>query len=73
MISAGAGPSAKNAMKRPFIANRMLRSVGRFFAAVLIGVGLTLAGQSYSEQLNDPRFSSDFARVPAKPVTEPSL
>ena len=46
-------PQRQNAMKRPSIANRMLRSVGRFFAAVLIGVGLTLAGQSYSEQLND--------------------
>jgi hypothetical protein len=46
-------PQRQNTMKRPSIANRMLRSVGRFFAAVLIGVGLTLAGQSYSEQLND--------------------
>jgi hypothetical protein len=46
-------PQRQNAMKRPSIANRMLRSVGRFFAAVLIGVGLTLAGQSYSEQLNE--------------------
>jgi hypothetical protein len=31
----------------------MVRSVSRFFAAVLIGVALTLAGQSYSEQLNE--------------------
>jgi hypothetical protein len=45
-------PQRQNAIKRPSIANRILRSVGRFFAAVLIGVGLTLAGQSYSEQLN---------------------
>ncbi len=46
-------PPRQNAMKRPSIGNRMLRSVGRFFAAVLIGVGLTLAGQAYSEQLNE--------------------
>ena len=46
-------PTRQNAMKRPSIANRMLRSVSRFFAAVLIGVGLTLAGQAYSEQLNE--------------------
>ena len=32
---------------------RMVRLVSRFLAAVLIGVGLTLAGQSYGEQLND--------------------
>ena len=30
-----------------------VRLVSRFLAAVLIGVGLTLAGQSYGEQLND--------------------
>ena len=40
-------------MKKPSVANRMVRSVSRFLAAVLIGVGLTLAGQSYGEQLND--------------------
>lgn len=43
----------QNAVKRPSIASRMLRSVGRFSAAVLIGVGLTLAGQSYGEQLSE--------------------
>ena len=46
-------PQRQNAMKKPSVANRMVRSVSRFFAAVLIGVGLTLAGQSYSEQLNE--------------------
>ena len=40
-------------MKKPSVANRMVRLVSRFLAAVLIGVGLTLAGQSYGEQLND--------------------
>ena len=44
----------QNAVKRPSIANRMVRSVSRFFVAILIGVGLTtLAGQAYSEQLNE--------------------
>jgi hypothetical protein len=46
-------PQRQNAMKRPSVANRMLRSVIRFLAVILIGVGLTLAGQSYSEQLNE--------------------
>jgi hypothetical protein len=46
-------PQRQNAMKKLSVANRMLRSVSRFFAAVLIGVGLTLAGQSYSDQLNE--------------------
>ena len=46
-------PPRQNAMKRPSVVNRMVRSVSRFFAAVLIGVGLTLAGQAYSEQLNE--------------------
>jgi hypothetical protein len=40
-------------MKKPSLANRMVRSVSRFFAAILIGVALTLAGQSYSEHLNE--------------------
>jgi hypothetical protein len=31
----------------------MVRSVSRFFAVLLIGVGLTLGWQSYSEQLNE--------------------
>jgi len=46
-------PSRQNAIKKPSIANRMVRSFSRFFAAVLVGVGLTLAAQSYSEQLNE--------------------
>jgi hypothetical protein len=46
-------PQRQNAIKKPSVANRMVRSVSRFLAAVLIGVGLTLAGQSYGEQLND--------------------
>jgi phospholipase/lecithinase/hemolysin len=46
-------PQRQNAMKKPSVANRMARSVSRFFAAVLSGVGLTLAGQSYSDQLNE--------------------
>jgi hypothetical protein len=46
-------PPRQNAVKRPSIANRMVRSVSRFFVAILIGVGLTLAGQAYSEQLNE--------------------
>jgi hypothetical protein len=46
-------PQHQTAMKKPSLANRMVRSVSRFFAAILIGVALTLAGQSYSEQLNE--------------------
>ena len=45
-------PQRQNAIKKPSVENRMVRSLSRFFAAVLIGVALTLAGQSYSEQLN---------------------
>ena len=46
-------PQRQTAMKKPSVANRMVRSVSRFFAAILIGVAVTLAGQSYSEQLNE--------------------
>ncbi len=46
-------PPRQNPVKRPSIANRIVRSVSRFFVAILIGVGLTLAGQAYSEQLNE--------------------
>ncbi len=46
-------PPRQNAVKRPSIANRIVRSVSRFFVAILIGVGLTLAGQAYSDQLNE--------------------
>ena len=46
-------PQHQTAMKKPSLANRMVRSVSRFFAAILIGVALTLAGQSYSEHLNE--------------------
>jgi hypothetical protein len=49
----GRRPVRQNAIKKPSVANRMVRSVSRFFAAILIGVALTLAGQSYSEQLNE--------------------
>jgi hypothetical protein len=46
-------PVRQNAIKRSSVANRTVRSVSRFFAAVLIGVAVTLASQSYSEQLNE--------------------
>jgi len=39
-----------DAMRRPSIGTRILKSLARFFAAVLIGIGLTLAWQSYGEQ-----------------------
>jgi hypothetical protein len=45
-------PQRQNAIRRPSIASRIMRSLMRFVAAVLIGVGLTLAWQSYSEQVN---------------------
>jgi hypothetical protein len=40
-------------MRRPSIGTRILRSLARFFAAVLIGIGLTLAWQSYGEQAKE--------------------
>ena len=46
-------PVRQNAIRKPSAASRMVRSVSRFFAAVLIGVALTLAGQSYGDQLSD--------------------
>ncbi len=46
-------PPRQNPVKRPSVANRIVRSVSRFLVAILIGVGLTLAGQAYSEQLNE--------------------
>ena len=41
------------AMRRPSIGIRILRSLARFVAVVLIGVGLTLAWQSYGEQAKE--------------------
>jgi hypothetical protein len=41
------------AIGKPPVAERMTRSVARFCAAVLIGVGLTLAGQSYGEDAKE--------------------
>ena len=48
-----------DAMNRPSIGTRMFRSLARFVAVVLIGVGLTLAWQSYGEQ------AKEFARTSA--------
>ena len=42
-----------DAVSRPSIGARILKSLARFFAAVLIGVGLTLAWQSYGEQAKE--------------------
>ena len=39
-----------DAMRRPSLGTRILKLLARFFAAVLIGIGLTLAWQSYGEQ-----------------------
>jgi hypothetical protein len=47
------------AMHRPSIGARMLKSLVRFFAAVLIGVGLTLAWPFYGEQVKE--FATTFA------------
>lgn len=44
-------PPRPTTMKRPSVANRMIRSASRFCAAVLIGVGLTLAWQSYPDEI----------------------
>jgi hypothetical protein len=48
-----------DAMSRPSIGTHMFRSLARFVAVVLIGVGLTLAWQSYGEQ------AKEFARTSA--------
>jgi hypothetical protein len=45
-------PPRPTTIRRPSITNRMIRSASRFFAAVLIGVGLTLAWQSYPDEIN---------------------
>ncbi|MGN6750380.1 MAG: hypothetical protein ACTHJS_17485 [Xanthobacteraceae bacterium] len=45
-------PPRQNPVKRPSAAGRMVRAVGRFFAAILIGVGLTLAWQSHADEVN---------------------
>ena len=42
-----------DATRRPSIGTRILKSVVRFFAAVLMGIGLTLAWQSYGEQAKE--------------------
>jgi hypothetical protein len=42
-----------DAMRRPPIGTRIIKSLARFFAAVLIGIGLTLAWQSYDEQAKE--------------------
>lgn len=48
-----------DALSRPLIGTRIFRSLARFVAAVLIGVSLVLAWQSYSEQ------AKEFARASA--------
>ena len=48
-----------DALSRPSIGARVFRSLARFVAAVLIGVGLTMAWQSYGEQ------AKEFARTSA--------
>ena len=42
-----------DAMRRPSIGARILRSLARFFATVLLGIGLTLAWQTYGEQAKE--------------------
>lgn len=45
-------PPRQAPVKRPSVGGRMARAVIRFFAVLLIGVGLTLAWQSHAEQVN---------------------
>lgn len=42
-------PRDQSARRRPSVVRRMLRTIGRFLFAVLIGVGATLAWQSYGD------------------------
>ena len=57
----GPGPSAVNnndsTGKRRSISKRMVRALARFFIVVLIGVGATLAWQSYSDEAMETRLS----------------
>ena len=46
-------PHRPNLIKKRSVASRVVRSVSRFFAVLLIGIGLTLGWQSYSEQFNE--------------------
>jgi hypothetical protein len=45
-------PPRPNPVKRPSVAGRMVRAVSRFVAAVLIGVGLTLAWQTHADEVS---------------------
>lgn len=45
-------PPRPSPVKRPSVVGRMVRAVSRFFAAILIGVGLTLAWQSHADEVN---------------------
>jgi hypothetical protein len=45
-------PARQNPAKRPTVARRLVRAVGRFFAAILIGVALTLAWQYRGDEVN---------------------
>jgi hypothetical protein len=45
-------PTRQSPVKRPSVTGRMVRAVVRFFAAILIGVGLTLAWQSHANEVN---------------------
>jgi hypothetical protein len=44
-------PQRQGAIKRPSIGSRIVRSVIRFAAAILIGVGLTVLWQSHADEL----------------------
>ena len=46
-------PRRQGAIKQTSIGGQMMRSVIRFVAAVLIGVGLTLAWQSHGDEINE--------------------
>ncbi len=45
-------PPRPSPVKRPSVVGRMMRVVSRFFVAILIGVGLTLAWQSHADDVN---------------------
>jgi hypothetical protein len=45
-------PTRQSPVKRPSVTGRMVRAVVRFFAAILVGVGLTLAWQSHANEVN---------------------
>jgi hypothetical protein len=72
-------PLRQGAIKRASIGSRIARSVIRFVAAILIGVGLTLAWQSHADDLTEivtnwaPSLASLLPSQAPKKSAEPTI